>query len=362
MTAEIEALPIDRPRPHAGRWRSRVAVRALGALAWLLSRLPDRPLHRLAQSAGVLLYLVWPRRRALVRANLARVCRWLAEHELASPRVAAAAHDGRALNALVRGAFGHYLRTYLENLIVERYARDGMAERITADDPALVERAFTGLADGRGTIFVGLHFGAIEIPALWTVRRGVALTSPMEALDDPALQAFMLHRRSLTGMHLIPTDGAGRELGGRLAAGEAVALVADRPVAGAGARVELFGAPARLPLGPAVLALESGAPVWAVAIRRSGAGAYRGRMEPIALPASGTRRERLAGFLAAEARTFERLIADAPEQWWTLFFPIWSASDRPDEPATARPAGFARSGAAGDREGEAASDRPDGAA
>jgi len=27
--------------------------------------------------------------------------------------------------------------------------------------------------------------------------------------------------------------------------------------------------------------------------------------------------------LAEEAAVFERLVADAPEQWWTVFFPIW---------------------------------------
>jgi KDO2-lipid IV(A) lauroyltransferase len=320
------ALPASRSRPLTRR-RSRLAVRALSVLAWLLSRLPDRPLHAIAQAGGGLLWLVQPRRRALVRANLQRVCRWLAERQLATPTVAAAAIDGRALERLVRSAFGHYLRAYLEGLIIERYARQGVADRVTADDPAAVERAFGALEAGRGLILVGLHLGAIEVPALWTVRRGVPLTSPMETLPDPDLQAFMLHRRGLAGLRLIPTEGAHRELGRRLAAGEAVALVADRPVAGAGARVELFGAPARLPLGPAVLALETGAPSWAVALRRSGAGQYRGRMEQIELPAAGSRRERLAAFLAAEARAFERLIADAPEQWWTLFFPIWSADD-----------------------------------
>jgi hypothetical protein len=24
-----------------------------------------------------------------------------------------------------------------------------------------------------------------------------------------------------------------------------------------------------------------------------------------------------------QVAAFERVIADAPEQWWTLFFPIW---------------------------------------
>lgn len=330
MTAP--AVPATPLRPPATRLRSRFGVRLLSLLAWLLVRLPDRPLHAAAQAAGTLLYLVQPRRRRLVRHNLERVCRWLAEHDLANERVAAAATHRRALERLVRAAFGHYLRAYLEGLIIERYARPELDDRVTVDDPELAERAFAEAAEGRGLIFVLLHFGAIEIPALWTVRRrGLMVTSPMETIGDPELQAFLLARRSRAGLRIIPTEGAGRELSARLAAGEAVGLVADRVVAGSGARAELFGAPARLPLGPAGLALESGAPAWAVAVRRTGNGRYAARLEPIPTPAEGLRRDRLAAFLEAQARIFERLIADAPEQWWTLFFPIWRAADRRGE-------------------------------
>ena len=306
------------------RLRSRIAVRLLGPAAWLLRRLPDRLLHRLAHRLGGLLYLVQRRRRRLVEANLGHVCGWLAAEGLATAVVAAAAADRRALSRLAREAYGHYVRAYLESLILERYAGRALAERLSADDPALVERAFgAGAGRGRPLLLVGLHFGAIEVPGLWVSAQGIPLSSPMETLDDPDFQAFLLDRRGASGLTLVPLAGAHRVLSERLAAGEGVAIVADRLVGGSGARVELFGAPARLPIGPAVLALESGAEAWAVATRRTGPGDYRTRIEPIAMPAEGTRRERLAGFMAGQARAFERLIGDAPEQWWTLFFPIW---------------------------------------
>ena len=35
----------------------------------------------------------------------------------------------------------------------------------------------------------------------------------------------------------------------------------------------------------------------------------------------------------AEARVFEEMIAAAPEQWWTVFFPIWTdVGPRPRSP------------------------------
>ena len=154
--------------------------------------------------------------------------------------------------------------------------------------------------------------------------RGLDLVSPMETVANPDLQAYFERTRARTGLTLVPTTGAGRILADRLNSGRAVAIVADRVVAGSGARVELFGAPARLPLGPAVLALETGAPAWAVAARRIGWGDYRAEFERIELPADGNRRSRLDGFLANQARAFERLIAAAPEQWWAIFFPIWT--------------------------------------
>jgi KDO2-lipid IV(A) lauroyltransferase len=126
-------------------------------------------------------------------------------------------------------------------------------------------------------------------------------------------------------MNVIPTQGAAAELRAALQRDEIVALVADRAVGGVGSAVELFGAPARLPAGPALLCEESGAPAWLVVTRRVGWGDYRSRIEQIvpATPATESRRDRLTAFLDAEARAFERAIADAPEQWWTVFFPIW---------------------------------------
>jgi lauroyl/myristoyl acyltransferase len=314
----------------------------LASVTALLQRLPDGPLHRLAQASGGLLYrAAGERRRAVARANLARVCRYLAAHDLVEPDspAALAARDERALERLLRTAFGHYVRTYLEVAIMPAYARAGRSGAVVADDPALVEAAF-GLGDDAAhhegsepagnnpVLVVAMHFGAVEMPALWGARHGLRVTAPMETLADVDLQTYLARGRGASGIRLVGQRGAARELTAALARGEVVALVSDRLVGGAGARVELFGSTTRLPIGAAALAVESGAAAWLVTARRTGWGRYHVHLERIETPTEGNRRERMAVFLDAQARAFERAVALAPEQWWTLFFPIWDERPR----------------------------------
>lgn len=312
--------------------RGWIGARLLRVLSAVLQRLPEAPLHRAAHLVGVVLYRVQPARRKLVRANLERVVRYLADNGMGGERVAAAARDRRSLDRLVQDAFGHYVRGYLETATLPRYASEERLARVRPDDAGQVDKAFgaaaiageAGSKDRRGLIIVGLHFGSIEIPGLWATKKlGRRITAPMETIGDPELQSYFERSRRQTGLNVIPAERAATELRASLARGEAVALVADRPIGGAGTQVELFGAPARLPVGPAALALESGGSAWVIATRRATSNQYRTRIEELVVPADGTRRQRMAAFLTAEARAFERAVADAPEQWWTVFFPIW---------------------------------------
>ena len=58
-------------------------------------------------------------------------------------------------------------------------------------------------------------------------------------------------------------------------------------------------------------------------MRRSAPGRYFGRLEPVDVAPDGSRRERATATTTSIARAFERVVADAPEQWWAVFFPIW---------------------------------------
>jgi KDO2-lipid IV(A) lauroyltransferase len=145
----------------------------------------------------------------------------------------------------------------------------------------------------------------------------------METLDDPGLQAYFERTRARAGIRLVGLREARRALIDALRRGIPVGLVGDRDLTGGGIEIPLFGAPAVMPMGPAMLAVESGVPTFAITVRRAAKGSYRGKIVPIDVPTEGTRRERVTVTMTRLAAAFEDLIADAPDQWWAIFFPIW---------------------------------------
>jgi KDO2-lipid IV(A) lauroyltransferase len=291
----------------------------------LLQLLPDRPVYRLGFRLGRLLPRVMGERRELARRNLQRVCRSLVARGGATPRVAAAADGGRPLDDLVGDLFGHWVVSYLEGAMAPRYDAATLRARVRLTDPVTTAAALAPSAAGEpGRIYTGLHLGSVEIAGLYAARlSSLSLAGPMERVGNPVLRDYFERTRAAVGMDLLPIEGAASVLEARLRRGDGVALVADRPIEGQGSRVRLFGASARLPAGPAVLAVTTGAGMYVQAVLRERPGAWVGIIEPIEVPTDGIRRERVRMTLEHITAAFERLIGHAPEQWWTLLFHVW---------------------------------------
>jgi lauroyl/myristoyl acyltransferase len=316
---------IAEPRAPAAELRGSVPQRVrasfVASLSWLACHLPEGVVVRVADVAGELWYRLAPTRAATGRRNLGRVVAYLAERGLGGERVGRAARDPQALEQLLRSAFRNAVRYYFEVARTPTMGPSTVRDRLLVDTPDVVERAF---GSGKPVIFVAAHFGAIELPALLLAQRtGIQATVPMETIADPELQRYFVRSRGRVGLRIIDLKVARRELLAGLRRGESVGLVGDRDLTGGGLPVPLFGAPAPLPAGPALLAIETGAPIYVAAVRRAGIGRYRGRLIEITVPSDGTRRERLTRTLESIALAFESIVADAPEQWWTVFFPIW---------------------------------------
>ena len=303
----------------------RLVAGGVAAASWLACHLPGDMVERLFDLVGAAHYRFNPRRRDLVRANLGRVCAALVAGGQATPRVAAAAADPRALERLVRAAFRHHGRYLSELLRIPVMDQAWLRRHFAVDDPVLVDEAFGRVDAGQPMIVIGLHFGAVEVPAVYSAGRlSTDVVGPMEAISNPALQAWIVAQRERLGLHVIaPPEAAPAELRRVLEAGGVVGIVADRDITGGGRATELFGAPLPLPVGPALLAVGSGARTYVVGARRIGWGRYRGRLVELPLPSEGSLRERVERVLATEARAFEAIIAESPEQWWAVMFPLW---------------------------------------
>jgi KDO2-lipid IV(A) lauroyltransferase len=308
------------------------------AASWLACRLPERPLIRVAGLAGDVWYRTAPGRAAQARRNLRRVCESLAASGRGSATVRAAATDSLALERLVRSSFRHMARYYLEVARNPGVTRAFVDERLLLDTPDVVAEA---VVPGKAVLFVGLHFGSVELAALFLAFRVGETVIPMETIADPGLQAYFTRTRALAGIRLVELREARRALLEALRNDIPVGLVGDRDLTGGGTPIPLFGAPAVMPMGPAMLAVEGGVPVYALTVRRAGAGRFRGKVIPIEMPVQGTRRERVTATMTRFAAAFEDLIADAPDQWWAIFFPIWPDLEAEADAAVAGATGAA---------------------
>jgi KDO2-lipid IV(A) lauroyltransferase len=308
-------------RAARGTAFQRARAAAVGGAATILAHLPAGVVGGLCDAVGELWYRVAPARAATARGNLAHVVAWLAANNRGSRRARAAAADPGVLERLVRAAFRHGVRAYAETLRGTATFRDVLA-RLDVVTPEAVDAAF---AVGAPAVFASMHFGSMSaVAAVLADRSDVPVTAPMETIDDPELQRVLRRGRETGGARTVALADARRELRAALARGEFVGLIADRDIRGGGIPVMLFGLPAPLPIGPAFLALEASVPLHVSAAIRTRGGGYRGWLETLPVPPPDLRRRaRVEALMAAQAAAFERLIGEAPEQWSTVFYPIW---------------------------------------
>ena len=265
--------------------------------AYALAGLIGRAWHRLA-----------PGRRAVVAANLARVC-------AATGR----ATSGAAFERLVRRAFVEHARYYLEVLRIPHDSLEAVSEMVSVDE---WER-WRPLLQG-GAVVATLHFGNPEPYGSFLAANGLKAVVPIEEIRPRALYEFLLKRRaSGRGAEMVPVSRALRRLVEAARQGGVVAIAADRDFAGDGHPVTLFGAPTTLPTGPATLALMTGRPLLAAACWRIGPERFNARAWPIEVDATGDRRADVAALTEAMGRRFEEAIGANPEQWFGAFQPIW---------------------------------------
>jgi KDO2-lipid IV(A) lauroyltransferase len=146
-------------------------------------------------------------------------------------------------------------------------------------------------------------------------------------------QQFLAFRRTL-GMQIIPTEGGDQPpfdaLIDALRRSHLVPLLADRDLSARGIDVEFFGGRTRMPAGPALLAIRTGAPLFAVPLWYDGpysAGEVVGPV-PVPGPDAGPLDQRVKLVTQQIADHLAGAIAKHPTDWHMLQR-MWLDDSRP---------------------------------
>ena len=224
------------------------------------------------------------------------------------------------LEPVVRAGLRSYARYWLEAFRLPSRSR---AQLLTDFHLEQADELGAVLDAGRGVILALPHVGNWDAAAAWLAAMGRPMITVAERLKpEGVFEQFVAYREKL-GMEVVPLTGGRRPpldvLAEKARAGYAVALLADRDLSARGIEVRFFGGRTRMPAGPALLALTTGAPLYAADLWFTPTRTH-GAIRPIELPgpAEGALDVRIRIVTQRIADAFEIGIAAHPQDWHML--------------------------------------------
>ncbi len=274
---------------HPTHWTPHRAPKRMRALARLTARLPLSFAHRAGAFAGWIIYLLSPRFRRYLRANLSQA--------------------GYANAKLARAAVAETGKTVFElPAIWLRAQRETAAMVSEAEGWEWIEAAMKA---GKGLILLTPHLGCWEVAAQY-FSRTYSLTVMYRPPKVRSIEPLMRAGRTRERLSSVPADVSGvRALYRALKRGEAIGMLPDQvPGVGEGEWTAFFERPAYTMTLAMRMAGSSGAPVLiAYAERLSKGSGFRIHIEPLpdALPGETPARRM--------NRALEGLIRRCPQQY-----------------------------------------------
>lgn len=282
----------------------------MSLLEWsfrLAPLIPDSVLTRFASVVAECDRALSPSRREGLRRNLEAIAAW------GHPRLATSA----ARRDVERAIFRSYHHGFFGYLAHRRARRADEAPRIVG-----AERLYRALSPGRGAVVTAPHLGNWELAALALARLGFAVHVVTGVqYHASASGAARAAKESARIAVSTPEDGF-LPLLATLRRGGLVLLLADGDVFARGIPVRLFGAPATLPAGPALLARRAGAPIVHAFAARDSDGGDRMTFESTVHPDfERPVKDDVARLTESVARALERAVAAHLTQW-CIFRPM----------------------------------------
>ena len=242
--------------------------------------------------------------------------------------------DEKAISLAARSSFRNFGKYVIDFIHFLDSTPEEVRRRIVFDD---FERINAIMAEKRGVIVITLHYGNWDMGAAGLAAYGYPVNVVAETFPYKAMNALVQGSRRHLGMKVTPMERVGPSVIRALRKGEILALLIDVPEPGGTVRVNFFGVPTEVPVGPARIALRSGAYVMpAILLRVKG---KEEMLRPIVdfdltFEKSGDEEEDVRRLTQAIMSSLERLIRLDPTQWF-IFHDMWNRNQKAARAETA---------------------------
>jgi KDO2-lipid IV(A) lauroyltransferase len=265
---------------------------------------------------GDLFYVLMKKTRARVRKNIEGVSRgrWSKER----------------VNVSTRRTFQNYGQYLLDYMVMHRLLPSNKGRWVEEEVGAGYMRE--ALQAGKGAICITPHLGNWEIGGLLFSFRGGSLnvlTLDERDLDTRSFREEMRRRRGIKILYINPKDESPMAILDAVKAlrrNEIVAMLGDRIESQKTMVFDFFGRKTAFPIGVAILAMATGAPVLPVFVVMGRNRKYRGIIEPPIHFNPSSREDRemvIQEGMKRLIKKFEEYIEKYPDQWYN-FYSYWN--------------------------------------
>jgi KDO2-lipid IV(A) lauroyltransferase len=208
-----------------------------------------------------------------------------------------------------------YMRYWCDTFRIQNWSTERIRNTVTTSNDHLL---LDPMKEGRGVVVALPHSGNWDHAGAYFCSLGVPLVTVAERLKPEALFQKFLHHREAMGFEVLSLDSRSFvTLMKRAKEKRLIALVADRDLSHSGIDVDFFGKNARMPAGPALLAVKTGLPLIVAHVSYTQVGIHID-FHSVPVPSQGSEAERISQTVQATSHLFEKGIADHPEDWHML--------------------------------------------
>jgi KDO2-lipid IV(A) lauroyltransferase len=270
--------------------------------AWkLIAVLPEKSAYKLADYVSDRIYKKNGKGIKRLRGNYGRV---MPEY---SPQ---------KLEELTKLGMRSYLRYWFDTFRLSKWSKN----RIISTTQVIRENLLRDPIQSKQGCIVALpHAGNWDHAAAYFCSTGITLTAVVEKLKPEAIfKKFLAYRESIGIEAISHKEKTIPILTERLQAGKLIALVADRDMSRNGIEVNFFGKTSKMPSGPAILAIKTGAPLITAYVRYTPGGIEIIFDETLKPTNSGSEEEQIKIITQSMADNFAKRIKENPVDWHML--------------------------------------------